>query len=105
MRSKNINNFLSSKFHSHDNFILFDSRRASNSDEASSPPVPKTVADIAGEGDEELDEKEKSKLVPNKGNGCDLDEYNWTQTLQEVEVSEFSSLNNTNRMQFVIYFE
>lgn len=36
--------------------------------------------------DEEEDEKEKGKLMPNKGNGCNLDNYRWTQTLQEVEV-------------------
>lgn len=26
--------------------------------------------------------------MPNEGNGCTLDNYKWTQTLQEVEVSE-----------------
>lgn len=32
------------------------------------------------------DPKEKGKLKPNSGNGCDLPNYKWTQTLEEIEV-------------------
>lgn len=51
-----------------------------------SPKVSEKIED-------DEDESEKGKLKPNIGNGCDLENYKWTQTLQDIEVSLMFNCN------------
>jgi len=70
-----------------------DQTKSVSEDELSKP------IEVTGDAD---DEKDNGKLMPNKGNGANMENYSWTQTLSEVELRVPFKVNFTIRSKDVI---
>ncbi|KAK4480495.1 hypothetical protein RD792_013570 [Penstemon davidsonii] len=55
--------------------------------EALKPTPPAIKEEVKKESDSKVEEEKKGPRAPNKGNGLDMDNYTWGQSLQEVNIT------------------